>query len=99
VGWNALFLIDIFRSNRFPPLPGRFALLAVGLAFALSLGALRIPLIQHLLLKPNRQMGELRPFLRLLIFVSGLMIVILSILLFTGLLDRFPEFEFPKMRR
>jgi hypothetical protein len=97
--WNALFLTEIFHSPRFPPLPvGPFALLAMTLMVALCLGALRFPFVQRLLLKPDRQIGELRPYLQGIIFIVGMMLIVFSILYFSGVLGRIPEFRFPRTR-
>jgi len=79
VVWNALFLFDFARSSGIPPQPGPFALVALLFAFALSIGTLTSSRLQQLVLKPGRSVGEIRPFLRLLAFVSGFMLVIFSI--------------------
>jgi len=86
VVWNALFLLGAGRSHGVPPRPGPFLLVPLLFAFALSVGVLISPKIQSIILKPGRSVGEIRPFLRLLVFISGLMLIIFSILLATGTL-------------
>ena len=54
-------------------------MVALLFAFALSIGTLTSSRLQQLVLKPGRSVGEIRPFLRLLAFVSGFMLVIFSI--------------------
>jgi hypothetical protein len=82
--WNALFLLDFTRSSGVPPQPGPFALVALLFAFVLSVGILKSSRLQQLVLKPGRSVGEIRPFLRLLAFVSGIMLIIFSIILASG---------------
>jgi hypothetical protein len=84
--WNALFLLGAGRSHGVPPHPGPFVLVPLLFAFALSVGALISPKIQGIILKPGRSVGEIKPFLRLLAFISGLMLIIFSILLASGAL-------------
>ena len=84
VVWNALLLLDFSRSGSSPPQPGPFALVALLFAFALSVGTLVSPRLQRLVLKPGRSVGEISPFLRLLAFVSGIMVIVFSIILAFG---------------
>jgi hypothetical protein len=82
--WNALFFLGIGRSGGVPPQPGPLILAPLVFAFALSVGTLTSPKIQRIILKPDRNVGEIRPFLRLLAFISGILMVIFSILLACG---------------
>lgn len=82
--WNALFYIDFACSSGIPSHPGPFALAALLFAFAFSFGTLTSPRLQRIILKPGRSVGEIQPFLRLLAFISGIMLVVLSILLACG---------------
>jgi hypothetical protein len=84
VVWNALFFLGSGHSNGVPPHPGPFILAPLLFAFALSVGTLMSPKLQRIILKPGRSVGEIRPFLRLLAFISGLLLVIFSILLASG---------------
>ena len=84
VGWNALLLLDFACSKGIPSYPGPLACLALLLVFVLSIGTLTSPTLQRLILKPDRRVGEIRPLLRLLAFISGAMLVIFSILLASG---------------
>lgn len=86
--WNALFLLDFTRSSRPIPTPGPFSCVALLLVFALSVGTLRLSSLQQLVLKPGRNVGEIRAMLRLLAFISGIMLVAFSIFLLTGVIKR-----------
>jgi hypothetical protein len=77
VVWNVLLMSEMFSRQR--PTLGPMALLAVALVFAGTLSVLRLPAAQRIILKPGRSVGEIRPFLRLLQFVSGVMFVGLSL--------------------
>jgi len=84
--WNGLFILDLLYSNSHGrlPLPGLGAVIALGLAFALSAGTLVSPRLQGLVLKPGRSVNEIRPFLRLLAFISGIMFVVFAIAVASG---------------
>ncbi len=82
--WNALFFLNSIHASRVPPHPGPFVLAPLLFAFALFVGTLTSPRLQGIILKPGRSIGEIRPFLRLLAFISGLLLVIFSILLVSG---------------
>jgi hypothetical protein len=77
--WNALLLLDFTRSSSRPSQPGPFALVALLFAFVLSFGTLISPRLQQLVLKPGRSVGEIRPFLRLLALISGLMVIVFAV--------------------
>ena len=88
--WNAFFLLGM-RGNRFPPLPGPFTVAPLLFLFVLSIGTLKFPLFQRLVLKPGRSVGEIRPLLRLLTFISGFLLVIFSLLLVCGAFNKTPS--------
>lgn len=77
--WNGLFLLDMFSSGPPPAIPGPLALLALALTFAACLATRLWPDFQYLVLKPGRNVGEIRPFLNLLLLVTGLMTFTLTI--------------------
>jgi len=79
--WNAFFFLDAGHSGRVPSHPGPLVLAPLLFIFALSVGTLISPKLQRLILKPDRNVGEIRPILGLLAFISGLMLVVFSILL------------------
>ena len=91
IGWNALFMLDFARPGHTPSSPGWFACVALLLVFAVSVGTLTSTTLQRLILKPDRNVGEIRSFLRLLAFVSGLLFVIFSILLASGAFNQAPN--------
>jgi hypothetical protein len=78
--WNALSKLDFSRASGAPQ-PELSALLMLGFAFAVSIVTLTSPRLQRLVLKPDRSVNEIRPFLGLLAFISGIMLVIFSIIL------------------
>jgi hypothetical protein len=82
--WNALFFLDFGRFGGVPSQPGPLLLGPLIFAFALSVGTFNLPMLQGIVLKPGRSVGEIRPFLRLLAIVSGFLLVAFSILLATG---------------
>ena len=82
--WNGLFLLDHYRTPAFSP--GLFALLALGFLFALVAATLRVETVQRIVLKPGRDVGEVRPLLNLLMFVSGILLVVFAILVSSRLL-------------
>jgi hypothetical protein len=84
VVWNALCLLDFGRSNNPLPEPGLFAVVALALVLILSLATLWLPKVQSLVLKPGRQIGEIRGVVGLLAFVSGFILVVFSIMLASG---------------
>jgi len=77
--WNALILLDVSRSSGLIPQPGPFCLLALLLAFVLSVGALRSSKLQQWILKPGRSINEIGAFLRLSAFTSGIMLIIILV--------------------
>jgi hypothetical protein len=84
VVWNALFVLNGGRSGQVPSHPSPLILAPLIFAFTLSIGTLKSSQLQRIILKPGRSVGEIRPFLRLLAFISGLLLVIFSILLICG---------------
>ena len=77
--WNAAFALTM-------PLPSpealpMSALLPVVLAFAVALATPRSQCLQALILRRGRHVGEIMPFLRLLTLVTGLLLVVFSILI------------------
>ena len=77
VAWNALLIADWCRPDAAAAHPGLSVYGALLLLFVLSVGTLTSASIQKLVLKPNRNVGEVRPFLRLLAFISGLLLFLL----------------------
>jgi len=79
--WNILFILPHAL-----PLPAArwFYLLPLLGAVALSLAAFSSPGLQRIILKPGRAVGEIKPLLSLVAFVSGLLAIILFFLLAVG---------------
>jgi hypothetical protein len=79
--WNGLFILDLFFHRTALPVPGPFSLLAIGLALAVTIATIRMPAFQRLVLKPGRSVGEIRPLLNLLLFITGVMFVVSSVVI------------------
>ena len=75
--WNALLLADWGHLSASPAHPGWLTFVALLVMFVLSFGTLTSGSIQKLVLKPSRTVGEVRPLLRLLAFISGLLLFFL----------------------
>jgi hypothetical protein len=71
--------------------PGPFTLVPLTLVLLVCIGALTLPGIQRVILKPGRSIGEIKPFLRLLAFVCALMLAIFSILLASGAFNQLSQ--------
>lgn len=80
--WNVLLMLEM--SGRQRPTPGPLTLLAVAFVFASALAVLKLPAAQRFVLKPGRNVGEIRAFLRLLLLVSGMMCIGLPFFLLTS---------------
>ncbi len=81
--WNGLFLIRFGGIRSLSQLPAAFdsfVLLPIGFLFAATILTIRMPIVQRLVLKPGRSLGEIRPFLNLVLLVSGSIFVILLLL-------------------
>lgn len=68
--WNVLFLLDGPFGK---PLPGPFSVLAVALLCAANVACFYSVSFRRLILKPGRDLNEIRPVLKLIILVSGVM--------------------------
>jgi hypothetical protein len=97
--WNALFFLSAGHTSGVPLHPGPFILAPLLFAFALSVGTLMSPKLQRIILKPGRSIGEIRPFVRLLAFISGILLVTFSILLASGAFSNAPNERIEPMRR
>jgi hypothetical protein len=82
--WNGLFMLAHGRSGGNPPQPEPLFLVPLVLLLTLSLATLWSPKVQSLVLKPGRQIGEIRGAVRLLAFISGFMVAVFSIILACG---------------
>jgi len=77
--WNAALVLTAPLSSH-AALP-MSALMPLVLTFAVALATPRSPRLQALILRKGRHVGEIMPFLRLLTLVTGLLLVIFSILI------------------
>ena len=73
--WNALFLLDMSSSKEVPAKPGLFSFIAIFFVFLGSVSVWRSSFMQNLLMKPDRNIKEIKPFLYLIAFISGIMTV------------------------
>lgn len=78
--WNALFILQFSRGGTAVAFPGPFTLAAVAFLLGTSVAALRMPGFQALLLKPGRSFEEVRPVFLLLTVISGLMLLVFTLL-------------------
>ena len=77
--WNAAFAL--FAAPSSGGVPTMSTLLPLVLTFAVALSIPRSQSLQALILRPGRHVGEIIPFLRLLALVTGLLLIIFSILI------------------
>jgi len=82
------FVVDwLLAVNRWPesgrafPHPGPFALLSAVILFTGSLASLRSRWFQSLIVKPERSIGEISPFLRFLSFMFGFASILFLLLI------------------
>jgi hypothetical protein len=85
--WNGLF----FLNNPKPYLPGNkpgiLTLAPLAFAFLIGWGTKTSPELQKMVLKDGRSVNEVRSFLSLLQMVSGLLLIVFTILLVAGALS------------
>jgi hypothetical protein len=84
VVWNALFFLDGFVPWKEPKAPGPPVLLALALVFSTAFAVRRSALLQSWVLKSGRSVGEIRPVLLLVQFVTGFMLVIFILIVAVG---------------
>jgi hypothetical protein len=80
--WNGLFLMD--GTARWAPLPGAYSMTAILLTFVFSICTDRFERLQKLVLREGHGVGEIKPLLRLVQLILGLMLVICSVMWITG---------------
>lgn len=78
--WNALLLGDFFSTGKFVPLPGLLSLAGLGLVLFSTLALLRKPGWGRFVLQPGREVGEIRPHLKLLAVISAFLLAGLSLI-------------------
>ncbi|WP_051945736.1 hypothetical protein [Verrucomicrobium sp. BvORR106] len=78
--WNALFIFQFLQADAITAFPGPLMLAAVAFLFGISAAALRFPGFQAQLLKPGRSFEEVRPVFLLLTVISGLMLLVFTLL-------------------
>ncbi len=79
VVWNGLFRLGQ-RYLPFSPAQLAFPLLALALLFAVSFTAPRNDALQRMIISRGRNVGEIRPLLNLLAFLSGLLFIVFGAL-------------------
>ncbi len=85
VVWNGLFLMmdAILHDRRLftaGPMSTSMAVLPLGVTFFTCLALLRWPAFQRGVLKPGRHVGEIRPFLHLLLLVTGILGAVFTVI-------------------
>jgi hypothetical protein len=87
--WNFLFILPFLGQPHGVSPAGWRVLFPLYAALALVFATLKSGRLQRLVLKPSRSIGEIKPFLRLLAFICGLLTVVFSILVLINK-GRFP---------
>jgi hypothetical protein len=87
--WNLLFILPFPGQPRGGSITGWRVLFPLYAVLALVFATLKSAIIQSLLLKAGRSIGEIKPFLRLLAFICGLLAVVFSIIVLVNK-GRFP---------
>ena len=83
--WNLLFMLPNFVEKGGSK--GQFsglALFPLVTALVACIVFFKSPAIQRLALKPGRDIGEIRPFLRLLLFILSVLLVLFSVIIACG---------------
>jgi hypothetical protein len=89
--WNALFMLPFAGRSRAASVPNWLVLAPLVAVFGLSIGILVSQKLQHLILKPGRSVGEIRPFLLLLACIAGMLIIVFTFLLAIGAFNHVPN--------
>lgn len=76
--WNLLFMADMHGSSGPEATPGLFSFLAVLLVCSGSIALWRVRWLQTLILKPGRSPSEMKAWLYLLAFISGIMSIAMA---------------------
>jgi hypothetical protein len=76
--WNLLFILPFVGQARGRSPAGWRVLFPLYAVLVLFFATLKFGTIQDLLLKPGRSVGEIKPFLRLLAFICGVLAIIFS---------------------
>jgi hypothetical protein len=88
--WNLLFILPPLGQPRGASPAGWRVLFPLYAVLGLVFGALKSAGIQRMLMKPGRSIGEIKPFLRLLAFICGLLAIVFSIIVLVNK-GRFPQ--------
>jgi hypothetical protein len=88
--WNLLFILPFLGQPRGRSPAGWRVLFPLYAALVLVFATLKFGTIQQLVLKPGRSVGEIRPFLRLLAFICGLLAIVFSVIVLLNK-GRFPS--------
>ena len=90
VTWNGLFMVPAISHRHIPATGDWTALVPLVVAFCLALGIPKSPALQRLVLKPDRNVGEIRPYLLLLMLICGILMGVVSITLAIGAFKQSP---------
>ncbi|MGB8353027.1 MAG: hypothetical protein WCD79_03995 [Chthoniobacteraceae bacterium] len=78
--WYGPYIFDLFFRSGTLPIPGITSLVVLGLSLTTAIATIRIPAFQRLILKPGRHIGEIRPFLNLLILIGSILFIAFAII-------------------
>jgi len=79
--WNLLFFMDFFTRKTFP---GPFSFSAFLLVFVLSTSIWKSNVVRKLIMNKGHDPGEIRPFLYLLAFITGVIALVMGLILLKG---------------
>lgn len=79
--WNGLMMLAMFPQGGKPAPFGPLVLLPLVLTIVVAVAAIHSRTFQELILKPGRSIGEIRPFLNLLLFIIGILLTVFSLVI------------------
>lgn len=80
--WNLLLGSEFLSRPHHVAFPGPCTVAALAFVFCTSVAVLRFPGVQEVFLRPGRRIGEVRPMFLLIATVTGIMLLVLSIICF-----------------
>lgn len=89
--WNAFFTLPFALVEDVPSHAPWIILPPLFLALGLTVATLTSLRIQRVILKPGRNVGEIRHFLRFMVFLLALMSIVFSILVASGAFSQAPQ--------
>lgn len=82
--WNLLLGYEFFSQPMLSAFPGPCTIAALSLVLVTSLAVLFSPLVQAIILRPGRSIGEVRPMFLLVAIITGIMTVVFTVVFLAG---------------